>query len=726
MRLLNTETFELKEFYSNVPIYAILSHTWGEEEVTFQDIQDLNIAKRRSGWSKVRGACAHARKYDFEWIWIDSCCIDKSSSAELSEAINSMYQYYEDATVCYVHLCDARSAQDPRDPISGFRNSRWFTRGWTLQELIAPVYIVFLDNNWTEIGTRWSLRDAISAVTAIPVKLFESCDLSQYSIAQKMSWAAFRETTRPEDQAYCLMGIFGVCMPPIYGEGGEKAFMRLQQEIIKISDDRSIFAWVSDSKEYEVFCSEFGSPQELRARLARNPAMGRGLLARSPVEFRASGGVGVSQTNSIGINSSFSFTNNGLRIHLLIVPTGDPRLGEDTGVYLASLNCRSDGHECYIYVLKTDDQRYVRCLPNELVLVSSSASPENLQEVVVKEVTFPRMTKRSSSLGKNIMFKIRLLPPAQHTLTLVSYDKDYTFGHARALPDDSTLSMALHSWLEYTLHQTYVRCKVQTTGELFCIVLGIHGGIDTVSVVPHGSSSAENFLMYTPPTDRSTIELESGGLVSAGLQMTGLQSETQRVLEISYKLCDDTTKMVTLHPPSLGFLAVPMSQTFLLDKEPCSLVDVFPLDFFDRGLKSSQSCEIYLFMPTREHVNAFRVLTYRSDNMMLYVTVGFHETRKTWVDVIVCKNADETPEEIWKSYLENGSRAFKQKNSTSYSGVEVETTTRAHQGYEEITKSIIAGSVVENATQLGPHSFLLKLGSYYQTYELDDDSDPEF
>ncbi|THU95437.1 HET-domain-containing protein [Dendrothele bispora CBS 962.96] len=259
MRLLSTKTFQLQEFYTDVPPYAILSHTWGKREVTFQDMQNVDSIKTRedlqTGWDKVKKACEHAQNYLFEWIWIDSCCINKESSAELSEALNSMYQYYEDAEVCYVYLSDVSGKEDPRDPSSAFRVSRWFKRGWTLQELLAPSHVVFLDEDWADLGTRQSLRDAISAITLIPVEVFEGKDIAGFSIAQRMSWAAFRETTRPEDQAYSLMGIFGVNMPPIYGEGGPKAFMRLQQEIIKISDDRSIFAWMHplNRRNCEVF-----------------------------------------------------------------------------------------------------------------------------------------------------------------------------------------------------------------------------------------------------------------------------------------------------------------------------------------------------------------------------------------------------------------------------------------------------------------------------------------
>ncbi|KAF5367949.1 hypothetical protein D9758_004517 [Tetrapyrgos nigripes] len=292
MRLLNTHSLKLKSFFGgDIPPYAILSHTWGktEDEVTFQDMmaEGRSVAEGKAGYKKIWGACQYAQKYMFEWIWIDSCCINKESSAELSEAINSMYAYYEDAQVCHVYL------EDAKHNALNFNKCRWFTRGWTLQELLAPSYVVFLDQDWQMVGTRYSLADIISVITSIPASVFKDGNFDKFSVAQKMSWAALRETTRPEDMAYCLLGIFRVSMSPIYGEGGARAFMRLQQEIINISDDRSIFAWVATYGETEP----------------------RGLLARSPFEFRMSGEVKASEADDIG-DTSFSFGNNGLQIHL--------------------------------------------------------------------------------------------------------------------------------------------------------------------------------------------------------------------------------------------------------------------------------------------------------------------------------------------------------------------------------------------------------------------------
>jgi hypothetical protein len=171
--------------------------------------------------------------------WIDSCCIDKSSSAELSEAINSMYKWYTNAQVCYVYLCDVDAHEDVK---SALRLSQWFTRGWTLQEILAPRIVEFYDRNWIEIGTKQSMSGSIAKITGIDSDhLFRG--IRKICIAQKMSWVARRKTTRAEDLAYCLMGLFNVNMPLLYGEGAQKAFIRLQTEIMATTIDESIFAW---------------------------------------------------------------------------------------------------------------------------------------------------------------------------------------------------------------------------------------------------------------------------------------------------------------------------------------------------------------------------------------------------------------------------------------------------------------------------------------------------
>ena len=192
---------------------------------------------------KIREACNVARANGYRYLWIDSCCIDKTSSSELSEAINSMYQWYARADVCYAFLADVPAEEDHRREDSKFRLSRWFTRGWTLQELIAPANVLFLYDDWTFIGSKHSLSSLITEITSISYNaLLRVEPLREFSVAERLSWAARRTTTRTEDRAYSLLGIFAINMPTLYGEG-EGAFRRLQEEIMRRVPDQSLFAW---------------------------------------------------------------------------------------------------------------------------------------------------------------------------------------------------------------------------------------------------------------------------------------------------------------------------------------------------------------------------------------------------------------------------------------------------------------------------------------------------
>ncbi|KAL8377504.1 hypothetical protein RB595_008265 [Gaeumannomyces hyphopodioides] len=246
MKLLNTQTLELEFFATEEkPKYAILSHTWGSEEVLFEDVRNGKASLlecRKSGLEKVLKSAEIAAQNGYQYIWIDTCCIDKSSSAELSEAINSMFAWYKISAVCYAFL----SGYQARD--GKLSETQWFTRGWTLQELIAPPEVYFYDSAWTCFGDRGSLSSQITVITGIDEGLLRhrhydrALSLSSYSISTRMSWAARRETTRVEDIAYCLLGIFDVAMPLLYGEG-LKAFRRLQEEIVRHSNDQTFLAW---------------------------------------------------------------------------------------------------------------------------------------------------------------------------------------------------------------------------------------------------------------------------------------------------------------------------------------------------------------------------------------------------------------------------------------------------------------------------------------------------
>jgi hypothetical protein len=323
MRLLNAKTKRLEEFFEKgIPPYAILSHTWGKDEVLFTDITK---GRYNNDSDKIEGCCKEALGSGFDYVWIDTCCIDKRSSAELSEAINSMFDWYGRAVACYAYLADVNDTIDLGVPESNlaFRESKWWTRGWTLQELLDPQHVIFYNASWTRLGAKCisgddnfppagSINGLISKITGIGIEYLNdynrSCDAS---IAEKMSWAALRQTTREEDVAYSLLGIFNVNMPLLYGEKA-RAFHRLQEAIISSSHDQSIFAWGS---------RQVGS-------------MGnRELIASSPSDFVGFADVVPYTPDWAGI-SHYSMTNAGLQISMRLrkVPGSD-------NTFIGLLNC---------------------------------------------------------------------------------------------------------------------------------------------------------------------------------------------------------------------------------------------------------------------------------------------------------------------------------------------------------------------------------------------------
>ena len=233
MWLLNTQTLMLEAFLGDVPSYAILSHRWEDEELSFGDVTPEH--QHLKGYRKVKAFCEEAKRNNFQYAWADTCCIDKKSSAELGEAINSMYMWYERADICYAYLCDVKG----RDDVA---QSSWFTRGWTLQELLAPTRLHFYDSGWSLIASKYELLIELEGITGIPQLALHNFRHDDFCIAEKMAWAARRHTTREEDSAYCLLGLFNANMPLLYGEGS-KAFVRFQEEIMKVNTDLSILLW---------------------------------------------------------------------------------------------------------------------------------------------------------------------------------------------------------------------------------------------------------------------------------------------------------------------------------------------------------------------------------------------------------------------------------------------------------------------------------------------------
>ncbi|KAM5364137.1 hypothetical protein ACJZ2D_011638 [Fusarium nematophilum] len=321
MRLINVETLELETFVDDrkIPPYAILSHTWGPdgEEISFDDIQSGNIEKPGNGTKKLKGCCNQAKEDHLGYAWIDTCCIKKEADRELAEAINSMFQWYSKAFICYTYLSDVPNGDDPWIPGSKFFSSRWFERGWTLQELLAPEKLRFYDQEWASIGTKEDLSDAIVRITGIPQNFLLGWeDFRQASVAQRMSWAAKRRTSRREDTAYCLLGIFNIVMPMIYGEG-DGALGRLQREIMRNTGDHSILAWGLSTAEYTPSKSV--------------DAISAGILATSPSDFVNCGRIVARKPDATPVNT-FDISGGSLRMHLYLHTTS---AGETYGL----LNC---------------------------------------------------------------------------------------------------------------------------------------------------------------------------------------------------------------------------------------------------------------------------------------------------------------------------------------------------------------------------------------------------
>ncbi|KAJ6195116.1 heterokaryon incompatibility protein-domain-containing protein [Bipolaris maydis] len=219
-----------KDLLNEVPPYAILSHTWeaDEEEVTLQDIV-TGSGKDKAGYRKTQFCAQQAARDGLRYFWVDSCCIDRSNYTELSEAINSMFRWYKHAAKCYVYLADvsastcSQTSQPPEETwVPEFRNSRWFTRGWTLQELLASPEVEFFSREGIKLGSKKSLEQQIHEITGIPIQALAGCPLSDFRIEERLSWAEKRQTKREEDAAYSLLGLFDLHIPLIYGEGRKR------------------------------------------------------------------------------------------------------------------------------------------------------------------------------------------------------------------------------------------------------------------------------------------------------------------------------------------------------------------------------------------------------------------------------------------------------------------------------------------------------------------------
>ena len=363
IRLLNAQNHELPDEaelkrQQGRP-YVIISHVWQAMEVTFDDMPHFKtisaspLGSKFHSAAKITGACnavLRQSKGGTNLLWLDTICIDKKNLTEFSTAINSMWQWYKQAEACFAYLEDF-----PSPGVATLTQSKWFTRGWTLQELVAPRNVIFFDKDWNVIGNKDSLQRALTGRTKIGTDfLLHRQNISRASISRRMSWFAGRGTTVPEDTAYCLLGLFGVNMPLLYGEGRERAFRRLEEEIMRYSDDHSLFAW--------------------KSAVAR--PLGSGLFAESPDHFQETGEY--VHKPSRQNNRPFQMTNKGISIDLCIQ--------KYQGVYVASIDCLH-GQSCYLGIflecISSETQQYRRIRTNEFVEVVDSARGQ-LKSIFVK------------------------------------------------------------------------------------------------------------------------------------------------------------------------------------------------------------------------------------------------------------------------------------------------------------------------------------------------------
>lgn len=337
IRLINTESLTLKVF-PDPPPYAILSHTWAEgQEVLLRDMaliaeNPFHEAASKTGYAKILAACRKARNRGLNHAWIDTCCIDQDSPAEVAEALNSMFRWYRDAEVCLAHLADL-PADDPAAPETAMRRCRWFTRGWCLQELIAPRALDFFDAGWNFWGSRSELKKPLAAATGIDEDVLDNpAAAHSLPVARRMSWASRRSTTRPEDAAYCLLGLFDVSIPILYGEGGPAAFLRLQEEIVKRSNDVSIFCFAPRTADDFHSHPYVSNANGLESADTISRLRFCDMLARSPTDFADCGTlVRRAGAGATFDEPEFCINNRGVK------------LGRRGGVYLAP----REGVQCY-------------------------------------------------------------------------------------------------------------------------------------------------------------------------------------------------------------------------------------------------------------------------------------------------------------------------------------------------------------------------------------------
>ncbi|THU76740.1 hypothetical protein K435DRAFT_878786 [Dendrothele bispora CBS 962.96] len=495
-----------------------------------------------------------------------------------------------------------------------------------------------------------------------------------------MSWASSRKTTRPEDMAYCLMGIFGVNMPPIYGEGEAKAFMRLQQEIIKWSDDHSIFAWVAPSEDHKET---------------------RGLFARSPSEFRLSGEVGISESNA----TSFSFDNNGLRIHLPLIP--QPHLGED--LFVARLSCCArDDRYIGLYLRKKLGQQYVRHRPDDIPLidkVSLTSSLETVQEIVVKESSTHQHRRMRSFYSEDITIHLKLCSPE---ITVVQFDQcdnfEFQFDANR-----NSWTIRVHGWVFrwYSKVLTKIRCKTRTGEEFEISLQADHDTIISEGWAVQLRHIADEVSLSTGSItqDRHILHLEHcDALVSSALHRTG--DAHKSILEVDYLPSQNSISDFLHHIERIAELQCANSDTLnlMIDCPNKRLrqigsQEVFPSLLSKKYFHMYGVC--YISVPTlaneKHCVLAYNYYSWRN-SLPIFVVLGLHDEDQhtiPWIDVIVPSSTLRIAD-IWELYRNSGQRFERRRDGKTVASAALED-------------GLFVIATIENRTHLQRGEFNIKI-----------------
>ena len=418
--------------------YAILSHRWIAQEVDYGEVvklakmavEDRDEIRQRDGYRKIHQSCELARTDGYEWLWVDTCCIDKRSSAELSEAINSMYRWYENAQVCYVYLHDIPGSSFPTmNDDESYPNSNgwpeWFSRGWTLQELIAPSNVQFLNKDWQTIGDKMTLAPTLVDITGVSEHILtDGLRGNRPCVAQIMSWAAHRTTTRAEDRAYSLMGLLDVNMPMLYGEG-KKAFHRLQLEIIRVSNDQSIFAWGCNVRTGSILADDPSFFEGCgRVELIDHDEFIQSLKRDFPDEEWHS-----IENDQLG---TFPITNRGIQIWLLLRPDAGSR-----SLFQARLPCcRGRRRRPVTITLALWESNYYRCPAPYFGLFLPGALPLRLRQVYLRYQDLPH---------RNATFEIDDSALTEIGFTCCdAYPKEFT-GNTLALTSADSFGIKVYS-----------------------------------------------------------------------------------------------------------------------------------------------------------------------------------------------------------------------------------------------------------------------------------------